>query len=472
MRKLVFAFVLFSLLFVCSCKQEPDEITVMSGSSNLNIIGIQDYGTLKSIGVGIVSEDGSRAASSQDSLKLVGVDESGDFKVIKFLDDNGRIISQEGTGLINFRDFYSYILFQFAPPEYFEWLQPGEIDWSKGCGDFDENYELYYHDMFSMRYQYSAINNYLSRYPNMRNRFVVYLLDKKTGKIYELLDDNSDIIYPTFCKSYGEESSWFVTDNYAGFEDYKVSPDEVSPDGKRTVTITNYRMSIEEEELKLEKLQSNAVFNDWESGGRHDRYGNCYSKNGKYLINNNGQLKSIGDGSDCFMGMNDIFYVGDQWVDENGDLEAASFLPQGPNKTVNASSPLVKTVDNVEYYFVSAMSVSKVTYLSDDRIEYTIEKIDLEDFSEWKAQFYISNGRILFLSGSAIAYFTPEDGKRHILSDQYFYNSMTVRLDGTVLFTAVDSNFNVVEGAILPDGTALTAVSPAKVSMISIAALN
>ena len=33
-------------------------------------------------------------------------------------------------------------------------------------------------------------------------------------------------------------------------------------------------------------------------------------------------------------------------------------------------------------------------------------------------------------------------------------------------------NFNVVEGAILPDGTALTAVSPAKVSMISIAALN
>ena len=467
MKKLtIIVFSIFLLLFICSCSSEVSHSEKAGRMSNLK--GIQDFSTLKSIGAGIISSGGSRAVSSADSLKLVGIDESGAYKVVSFYDENGETITQSYS-LINFRDFYSYVLFQFAPPEFFSWMSSGEIDWSKGCGNFDENSELYYHDYFSMRYKWSAINNYLAGNTSMRNEFMVYVLDKNTGKIYELVDSEGNMIYPSFYWDPSPDSMgaglYFSTKNYAGFVDYNVALDE-----NRTTTKTNYRMSIQDGNIKLEKLQSSAAFNGWESGGRNDKYGNCYSKNYKYLINNNGQLKSIGDGTDCFMGLNSIFYVGNQWVNEEGNLEAAGFIPASTYHCDDPENLLVKTVGNVLYYLEND-HVMKITYLSDDYIEYNVERIELENYDD-SASYSISVGRIVYISESAIAYYSPEDGVKHVLSDQYFYNSMSVKLDGTIEFSGVDSDFNVVEGVILADGSISTSVTPAAITMITISALN
>lgn len=467
MKRIIIAFITVILaICICSCNQDPKNDSVKG-----HIVGVSGYENLKSIGVGVVSEN-SRAVDSTDAIKLIGMGEDGAYKVVTFLDENGESVTQDYQ-LLNFRDFYSYILFQFAPPEYCDWVW--ETDFEKGCGNFDENYDLYYHDYCSMRYQWSAINNFLAEHKGMRNEFMVYVLDKDTGKIYELADENGDMIYPSFYWNPDPADMgaglYYSTNNYAGFVAYYVDLDS----DQRTVTKTNYRMSIVDQKLKLEKLQDDSVFKDWISGGMHDRYGNCYSGHKdlstgcKYLINNDGQLKAVGSETG-FMGMNNIYYSGTQWVNADGNLEAASFIPDSKYYCLEPSKYLIKEDDNVCYYLDND-HVMKITYLDEERIAYSLEQIELEEYDN-TAKHSVSNGRIVYLTGSSIAYYSPEDGAKHILSNQYFYNSMTVLFDGTIKFSAVDSNFNVVEGLILLDGTVSTDVSQADVVVLSLTALN
>ena len=255
MKKFYLIGLLAVLICFCSCNSDFKKGYHTGALSNIK--EINDYESLKSIGVGVVSS-GSRAPSTNSiitnkptgTFKLVGIDKDGVCKILSFLDEDGTMVSQDNYCLLNFRDFYSYVFFQFAPPEYLQYLGASEFE---ECGNFlESNHTLYEHDLLNMQYKWSAINGYLTSHPEMKNEFVVYVLDKKTGKIYELIDTDGDLAVPCFYLMYQWEDPYpryYCTKNYAGFVSATVTLDD-----NRNQIITNYRMSVAGETLVLEKL--------------------------------------------------------------------------------------------------------------------------------------------------------------------------------------------------------------------------
>lgn len=462
MRRFIPLILLFFLVFLSSCNSELENGSKIGALGHIK--GIQNYENLKGIGAGVVSGE-SRAADSTGAIKMVGINNDGTYSIVSFINEDGTVVSQDDYCLMNFRDFYSYVFFQFAPPDYLQWLNTSELE---ECGYFlNERYSPFEHDILSMQYRWSAVNYYLSEHKDKKYEFVVYVLDKDTGKIYELIDNDGDLAVPCFYLMYNNENHYplyYSTKNYAGFVSATTTLDD-----ERTLIITNYRMSVEDDTLVLEKLQSSAVFNNWMSGGLNDRYGNCYSYDLRFLINNDGQLKALGNNG--FMGMNNIFYSSDgQCVNEEGNLEDASFVPSDSYFCREPSKYCIKTAGR-ESYYLDNTQVVKITFSDDTMIEYTVDRIDLEDY-DYKAEYLVAGEKVVYINGSAIAYYSPEDGKKHILNDQYFFNTLSVLSDGSLAFSGVDSNFNVVEGIILEDGTTSTTVSQAQVALISIAPLN
>ena len=76
MKRIIIAFITVILaICICSCNQDPNNDSVKG-----HIVGVSGYENLKSIGVGVVSEN-SRAVDSTDAIKLIGMGEDGAYKV-------------------------------------------------------------------------------------------------------------------------------------------------------------------------------------------------------------------------------------------------------------------------------------------------------------------------------------------------------------------------------------------------------
>lgn len=430
-----------------------------------NISGIVGFSELKGIGVGITKNTNSSARALEDDplqytqTKLVGLDESGVYKAIVFYDEYGNEISQEDYLLINYLTYSRYTFFQFAPPQFAEWI--GKENVGTTCGTFDSSATANgpINDYFSMAYHWSAVNNFIGRNPQMQSEFAVYVLDNETGKIYCLLDENGEIIYPGFSAhpsiyTGGNTISFIsIQNSYSNYQ--YVSGHEGNLEYASYWDINQERnnmfMSIEDGLLKLFETNTPSKLNDWDNNTYIDRYGNIFSGNFKYMVDTNGTLKAMN--GNCYIGMNNIVYCGADWYNEKGELEKAQFIPASTYFCDDYNAKLVKQ-NGLSSFFLEGDKVVNVTFSNEEMIEYAIEEIKLQNFdSASNTICEISNGRIILLTGSKIVYYNPEDGVQNVLSDQYFYNSMKCYPDGTIRFAGLDSNMADIMGIIYPDGT-------------------
>ena len=309
--------------------------------------------------------------------------------------------------------------------------------------------------------------------------FATYVLDNSTGKIYCLRDKDGTFLYPGFSPNsangiaVGDYMVFTAINNT--FSDYVYSDGnngnlEYANSWTVNQNRENVYMTVEDGLLKLVTVGNAEKLNDWDSNTYFDRYGNCYSGNFKYMIDKTGTLKSL-SGS-CFLAMNGIVYFDGQWVTDNGELEPAAFIPASSYFCDDVSSKLIKT-DGMTSYYHEDSSIKAVTFTDSNRIEYSVSTINLEDY-DYTGTYQLANGRIYALTGSEIAYYTPEDGVKHILSNEYFYYEMECYKDGTIKFKGIDSKTNDVEGIINPNGVvdANTTISESGYTILYLTPIN
>lgn len=130
-------------------------------------------------------------------IALKGILPSGEEEEVIFQESNGTEITQGEYGLINYFDCGDMIFFQFAPSafinEYSRSLdyagQPGKFDGSPSVNGFTN-------DNYSIAYYWSAVNGYIIRHPKDAKDFISYVMDKGNGRIYKIVNENGENLYP------------------------------------------------------------------------------------------------------------------------------------------------------------------------------------------------------------------------------------------------------------------------------------
>ena len=215
-----------------------------------------------------------------------------------------------------------------------------------------------------------------------------------------------------------------------------------------------------------------------------DRYGNLYSVKG-YMFSTAGKLSTFGEFE---IAQNGIVYCGDQWVNAEGELEEATFIPTDMTTVsylteqrslsfcYRGNESLVYQEGNTYYYRDSTNSsynmgydkIYKYTFKND--IEYTLEVISMQKYKANKG--VIIGERIYFLDETEIYYINIKDGQYTSLVSEYFFNKLWTDNQGGVLFEGVDEYLNDVTGEIAPDGTTTIGITPKNYEIYYISPIN
>ena len=428
MKKHLSFILLCCIIFPC--------ITFLSACGNnfdLNNMIIKNWDNYSCIGAGLIS---TTSISSQDvyanstknsKAKLFGITKDGRYEVIKFEDETGK----EKEQTLYLSGFTAYTNFTF-------------IEYSESNVD--------------------QIRNFTS------NGKYQYIIDNNSGKIYRLDNIFDYINLGTIgCQGESENAFYCLASKYS--DPY-------------TGDTPIYKFSVENEELKIEKIFDRSKLNAFSVAFVVDNYGNVFSENGKFVISSNGIIKNLNNVS-LFKALNGFVYVGNQVFDRDANLIDSTFTPQnlqlsgeleGCGGTKNKY--LVKQNGFVSYYYVRnsysssrPVGLYKVTFLN--KIEYEIEKIELEGYSstKWKNSFF-ENDRIYYLTDSEVGYCDIETGEATILTNEYIFNDIWTDNKGSVCFSGLNSRMDNVEGVINRDDSITVGITSNGYDVIFVKPIN
>lgn len=183
-------------------------VTVSTGVLDRNrligITGVKDYNKYSSISVSLIENNEN---NSYNRVSLRGILPTDDEEDIVFIDHNGQEITQGDYGVINYFDCGDMIFFQYAPTAYTHTYGFSNI---KGgpTGKFDGSPSATgpINDMYSIAYYWSAVNNYIIRHPKDAKDFISYVMDKENGRIFKIVNENGENLYPALSSNATSES--------------------------------------------------------------------------------------------------------------------------------------------------------------------------------------------------------------------------------------------------------------------------
>ena len=265
------------------------------------------------------------------------------------------------------------------------------------------------------------------------NQVYILLVDKASGKIFDVTEEPMNLLNePAFYYTSNAFFSW----TYKGLYKYTVENNIL----KRETILENHQSDFDDP-LMVDRF-NNVYFNSTED----------YTKT--YIITNQGQLKTL---TNAKFAANNIMYVDNQWINENGELENATFIPTDFTNLKFKDyqhhidfTILLHQEANTYYYRTGDHSdtIVKYTFLND--IEYTIEKIKFEKYSPNFSAISI-NKKLYFLSGTEIFYIDIDTGKANTIVSNYFFDQLYQNDTGDLVFEAIDAQLNQIKGTINPE---------------------
>lgn len=257
-----------------------------------------------------------------------------------------------------------------------------------------------------------------------------FVLDKKTGKMFDITKYGVNIY----------TSGVYGVSNDAFFSLLHLN-------GNSHGSI--YKFSIVDGRLEIKELIDLRKVSSFGIEYKVDRYGNIFSKNGKYILTSQGELRRLD--SKVNVAFNGIAYSGNSCFDKNGDLVPATWVPSNFLNMKDYyeawNQNIIYQSDNEIYYRdlrYSKNKIIKYTILND--IEYKVEEIIMQKSEDNTG--VVLNERIYFLNDSQIYYVTIKDGSYFEISSEYIFNSIYSDNLGNICFTAVTNNLDNVEGII------------------------
>lgn len=311
--------------------------------------------------------------------------------------------------------------------------------------------------------------------------FKTFVIDNKTGKIFSLSKTNISAISFDLRFIYGagrldaEDCVYFFTEKY----NYN-SPISI---------YTYYKVSIENNELKIEEVVNNSTIDFDDRSIFSDKYGNLFlTESGYNESNYNIPIKyciSNGDVIDVnkrlFRSINGIVYTEDKTmkVNENGELVPNTFEDCD---LILSRENIIKKDGNVEYYYGKfgqhldnnhlIDNIYKVTWSTENSEEYSYEVISLEDHT---STFVTTSDKIYFLDEKEIFAVEIETGKKikQDIGTDYIFNNIQTDNLGNVLFEGVTKNgMKNVNGIIDNNGNIDVSMSNRKYVVYYIKPLN
>lgn len=294
-------------------------------------------------------------------------------------------------------------------------------------------------------------------YQNKYNGDKLYLVDNKTGKIFDL-------------KSLGE----FVQINFSNLI-YDIDGIESEDSLYLKIETSIYRIKVENENLKIEQVvdlkdlagtQDEYEFYLYNVGYFVDKNNNLFIESKSVLINEiydsgivvskaypirfritNGYIFS--ENSDrYYLSINGLVYNYDnnKYFNEEGNLVSKT----DNNKILNLKSEnLIKREENIEYYYGSSHigRIFKVTW--QNKIEFTYDIISIDSATK----FVTTKDYIYFCEDNKIFSVEIATGQRKDLVSDYIFSEIETDNLGHVIFKGKASNMDNITGIILNDGT-------------------
>ena len=287
------------------------------------------------------------------------------------------------------------------------------------------------------------------------NYSYVLALDKSTGKMFDI-SDYSIII--------------------SRVNSYSASPNALFTTGTSSGKTTIIKMYVTNNTLHVEEiLERPTDFNL--DGWLVDKYNNMFFQSLQddtktYVLTSQGQLKTLTNATFAF---NDIMYVGNQWVNANGELENATFVPDDfINLKVEAEMNYrckFLYQENNNFYYRNSTENKIVKYSFTNDIEYSIEIIEMQNCLINNSGIAFDK-KLYFRSGTEVFYVDITTGQAKTLSSDYFFNKLYIENDA-LIFEALDTYRNNVKGEIDPITDEVTiGVTPKQYEIFYIAALN
>lgn len=420
MKKSIICFIL-----IC-CMILPCTIFLFSCSYNndLNNAVIANWNNYTHIGAGIISEQetntygasrkattvskSSKQTKRKGKAKLFGITKDGEYEVIKFKDENDKEKEQ------------TLYLSGFSACENFTFISYS-TNQVNSIGNFDTN----------------AARQ--------------YIIDNKTGKLFRL-DNIFESMFVFGARGWGESENAFYcladkhSDPYTGYTSI-------------------YKISLENEELKIEKIFDQSTLTAFDTDFIVDKYGNIFAKNGKFIIKSDRTIHTL-NSLTLFKALNGLVYAGEQVFNEYGELVDSTFVPeklQFSEVTTNTyetkNDYLAKQDEDTYYYFIDnpetfvqnfKSKLYKITFINE--IEYTVENIALEGYAAglWNKTL-VENDRIYYLSNGEVGYCDILTGAATVLTKDYLFNDIWTDNKGNVCFSGLNSTMDSVQGIIHED---------------------
>lgn len=289
---------------------------------------------------------------------------------------------------------------------------------------------------------------------NTYNNDYLYLIDKVSGKMFDFTEHKINLsTMGVYCAS---ENTLFAL--------------SMSSEIVLKVYIKNAELCIEElfEPSKLLNFQYPIIT---------DKYNNLYStpasdSNECYMISAQGELKQL---TNAKLAANNIMYVDNQWINERGELEEASFVPTNfvNLKTKEfgyaANNNFIFKENNVEYYRKTSGNIIKYTFTNN--IEYNVEEIIIPTSLQQKNGL-ASSKKLYFLDETSILYIDVTNGNTTTITSHYFFNKLYLNAENELIFEALDSSLNDVKGIINPDDTIEVGITQKDFKIYFIAPIN
>lgn len=257
-----------------------------------------------------------------------------------------------------------------------------------------------------------------------------YVIDTKTGKVYF-----TDNMTPQITSLYVNNLFYYDDVVYISY-------------GRNFDNYDLYKLFIENGNLVLKKLVDKSSLNFIQYNIKVDCYGNAYLKSDNntekynYVITNNEQLKVINN-IKLTQSVNGVIYCGDQKFDNNANLVSKS----ENEKFLSIDYNLAYEKDNIRYYLKDNSFIKTIW---DNNNNFTTEVIPFE--KQNKGFAYTSN-RIYILEQESICFYDVNLGTYTDVVSDYVFNSISKGYNNDIIFKALTSSLQIVNGTIADDGT-------------------
>ncbi len=398
---------------------------VFSGCNrpNYDNLSIKNWDNYVAIGAGTISQssqtarvattasmsNGVYATNNTQDTRLIGLTTSGIYQQIEFADANGNTTTQT-MSVVNYKAFVPMTFVQFTEGAVAE------------VGDFS-NY---------VNFEYDPL----------------YVIDNFTGKIYHLGEH-----FYQLRLGYTDET---IASNDAVYLQ-GVTLDDTSNGYTYGEGATDYlyKLSFSDGNLVVEKCIDNSKLNY--SSYLVDKYNNVFltdsNNDAKYLYRE-GTIK-IWEHS-IYRGMNGIVYSGSQWVNAEGELESATFVPT--TTTYFPGSDLIYQNGNEFYYYRQKFTsnyderntIHKITKIDEVQYEYTA--ITMQD---WSDDYAVVNEKLycLDIDENEIFYIDIPTGQKYLIpNNNYVFNKIYADKQGNIIYEGVNLNLDNVTCTITPEG--------------------